>query len=198
MATEQIDSANPVNSTTVTVEVVAGSGGYQLLRGGRPYEIKGAGMHANELAVFAAHGGNSLRTWGTGGDGVTGTAALLDEAAKYGITVALCLDLGRERHGFDYDDEEAVARQLEYARQEVLKYKDHPALLLWIIGNELNHSYSNPRFFDAVNDISRMIHSVDGKHPTTTALSEFSADMVQQLEQRAPDLDCQLSAICRP
>jgi len=188
MAAEQMDSGKPTNSTAVTVELVADSGGYHLLRGGRPYEIKGAGMHANELALFAAHGGNSLRTWSTGGDGVTGTA-LLDEAARYGVTVALCLDLGRERHGFDYDDEEAVARQLEYARQEVLKYKDHPALLLWIIGNELNHSYTNPRFFDAVNDISRMIHAVDGKHPTTTALSEFSADMVQQLEQRAPDLD---------
>ncbi|NCF20392.1 MAG: hypothetical protein GWP63_19320 [Haliea sp.] len=145
-------------------------------------------MHANEIAVFAAHGGNSLRTWGTGSDGVTGRQ-LLDEAAKYGVTVALCLDLGRERHGFDYDDEEAVARQLEYARQEVLKYKDHPALLLWIIGNELNHSYSNPRVFDAIDDISRMIHEVDGNHPTTTALTGFSSELVATAEARASDLD---------
>jgi hypothetical protein len=172
----------------VPVKIVEVAGGYQLQRGGRPYQINGAGMHANEIAVFAAHGGNSLRTWGTGSDGVTGRQ-LLDEAAKYGVTVALCLDLGRERHGFDYDDEEAVARQLEYARQEVLKYKDHPALLLWIIGNELNHSYSNPRVFDAIDDISRMIHEVDGNHPTTTALTGFSSELVATAEARASDLD---------
>ena len=104
----------------VPVEVVRVADGYQLLRDGRPYQIKGAGMHANEIAVFAAHGGNSLRTWSTGDDHVTG-GQLLDEAAKYGVTVALCLPLAHERHGFDYDDEEAVAEQLEFARQEVLK-----------------------------------------------------------------------------
>jgi len=172
----------------VPVEVVRVADGYQLLRDGRPYQIKGAGMHANEIAVFAAHGGNSLRTWSTGDDHVTG-GQLLDEAAKYGVTVALCLPLAHERHGFDYDDEEAVAEQLEFARQEVLKYKDHPALLMWIIGNELNHSYTNPRVFDAINDVSMMIHAVDGSHPTTAALTGFSAELVSTVEARAPDLD---------
>ena len=188
MVHAQEDSGKMTTSAVVTLESVGDSGRYQLLRDGRPYQIKGAGMHASEIAVFAAHGGNSLRTWGTGDGSVTG-AQLLDEAAVHGITVALCLDLGRERHGFDYDDAEAVARQLEYARQEVLKYKDHPALLFWIIGNELNHSYTNPRVFDAINDISRMIHAVDGNHPTTTALTGFSAEMLAVMEARAPDLD---------
>ena len=172
----------------VPVEVVRVADGYQLLRDGRPYQIKGAGMHANEIAVFAAHGGNSLRTWSTGDDRVTG-GQLLDEAAKYGVTVALCLPLAHERHGFDYDDEEAVAEQLAFARQEVLKYKDHPALLMWIIGNELNHSYTNPRVFDAINDVSMMIHAVDANHPTTAALTGFSAELVSTVEARAPDLD---------
>jgi hypothetical protein len=174
--------------TAIPVEVAKVAGGYQLLRGGEPYVIKGAGMEIAHLPTFAAHGGNSLRTWSTGNEGISGQK-LLDEAARQGLTVALCLDLARERHGFDYDDKEAVARQLEYARAEVLKYKDHPALLFWIIGNELNHSASNPAIFDAINDISRMIHEVDGKHPTTTALAGFSAELVAMLEQRTPDLD---------
>ncbi len=145
-------------------------------------------MDSDEIALLAATGGNSLRTWNTGTEWMDGME-LLDEAARHGITVALCLDLGRERHGFDYDDEEAVTRQLEYARQEVMRYKDHPALLFWIIGNELNHSYTNPRVFDAIDEISRMIHAVDGNHPTTTALSGFSADMIATVESRAPSLD---------
>jgi len=174
-------------SSAVPVEVVEYSGRYQLLRGGRPYLIKGAGMDANKLALFAEHGGNSVRTWTTGDDDSTGK--LLNVADEFGVTVALCLDLGRERHGFDYDDEEAVARQLEFARREVLKYKDHPALLFWIVGNELNHSYSNPKVFDAINDISEMIHMVDGRHPTTTTLSQFNVELVEIVEERAPDFD---------
>jgi len=174
--------------TAVAVELVEDAGHYQLLRGGQPYAIKGAGMESGAIKSFADHGGNSLRTWSTGMDSWSGRR-LLDEASSYGVTVALCIELGRERHGFNYDDEEAVARQLEYARAEVRKYKDHPALLMWIIGNELNHSFKNPRVFDAVNDISSMIHEVDGNHPTTTTLSEFNADLVSLVEQRAPDLD---------
>ena len=176
------------NPAPLKVEVVQVASGYQLQRNGRPYWIKGAGMNVSEVEIFASHGGNSLRTWSTGGDAATGRK-FLDEAAKYGVTVALCLDLGRERHGFDYNDEEAVAKQLEFARGEVLKYKDHPALLFWIIGNELNHGYTNPRVFNAVNEISKMIHAEDGYHPTTTALTGFSAELLADAESRAADLD---------
>jgi hypothetical protein len=102
----------------------------------------------------------------------------------------MCIEIGRERLGFDYDDEEAVARQLEFARNEVLKYKDHPALLVWIIGNEPDFSFTNPKVFDAINDISKMIHELDGNHPTTTALtSDFSSELAALIEERAPDLD---------
>jgi hypothetical protein len=114
---------------------------------------------------------------------------VLDTALANGVTVAMCIEIGRERHGFDYDDEEAVAVQLEYARQEVLKYRDHPALLVWIIGNEPNLEYKNPKVFDAINEISEMIHDLDPNHPTTTALAGFSKDLGDELTERAPDLD---------
>lgn len=183
-----LSAAQSPVSTAVPVKLVEEAGRYQIFRGGQPYEIKGAGMESDAINAFAAHGGNSLRTWRTGTDSWSGTQ-LLDEGSRYGVTIALCIELGSERHGFDYDDEEAVARQLEYARREVMKYKDHPALLMWIIGNELNHSFRNPRVFDAINDISSMIHELDGNHPTTTALSEFSAELTSLVEQRAPDID---------
>lgn len=169
----------------IRVEIAQESGRNILLRGGEPYEIKGAGIETGDIERLAAHGGTSFRNWSTV-DGLR----VLDEAAKYGLTVAMCISIGRERLGFDYDDPESVARQLEYARKEVLKYKDHPALLMWIIGNEPDYGFSNPRVFDAINDISKMIHEVDGKHPTTTALT-FNIDqgVPQLIKERAPDLD---------
>lgn len=168
----------------VPVEVVQRDGGYQLLRGGRPYEIKGAGVGYEGLASLAEHGGNSARTWST-----EGAQRFLDRAAELGLTVILCIDIGRERLGFDYDDRDAVAKQLEFARQEVLKYRDHPALLAWMIGNEPNLEFENPRVFDAIDEISRMIHEVDGAHPTTTALAGFSEELTNLVDERAPDLD---------
>lgn len=172
----------------IPVEIVETGGQYQLLRAGQPYAVKGAGLEFSDVGVFAAHGGNSIRTWRTDNEQFTGLE-LLDEAARHGVTVGLCIEIGRERHGFDYDDEAAVAAQLEYARGEVLKYKDHPALLFWIIGNEPNLHFENPRVFDAINEISEMIHELDGRHPTTTALAGIGADLVSLIDERAPDLD---------
>jgi hypothetical protein len=172
----------------VPVELVQTDSGYQLLRGGEPYVIKGAGLEYGDIGSFASHGGNSIRTWRTDNSQKTGQQ-VLDEALLHGVTVAMCIEIGRERLGFDYDDEEAVAAQLEYARGEVLKYKDHPALLAWIVGNEANLSFKNPKVFDAINDISKMIHEVDGNHPTTTALAGFSGELADLIATRSPDLD---------
>ena len=167
-------SPDPANTDTpVKVEIAKTDSGYRLLRAGEPYVIRGAGMVSDDIERFAAHGGNSIRTWSTNSRHQD-TAELLDAAQANGVTVALGLSMTAERHGFDYDDREAVAAQLESMRAEVLKYRDHPALLLWVIGNELNHHYTNPRVYDAVNDVAEMIRELDPNHPTTTTTSDSS------------------------
>lgn len=175
-------------SGAIPVEVVSKEGGYQLYRGGEPYEIRGAGTESKNVGILVSHGGNSIRTWRTDNAHSSGFE-LLDNAAKHGVTVTMCIEIGRERLGFDYDDEAAVAAQLEYARGEVEKYKDHPALLVWMIGNEPNLHFKNPKVFDAINDISKMIHEVDENHPTTMALAGFNAELAVLVETRMPDLD---------
>jgi hypothetical protein len=187
-SSEQDLSDQGSGSGAIPVEVVRDGDRWTLVRGGQPYVIKGAGTNGGNVAELAASGGNSFRNWRDVGspDGLP----VLDEAQRLGLTVAMCLPIGRERHGFDYDDPEAVRRQFEFARSEVLRYKDHPALLLWIIGNEPDLHYTNPKVFDAINDISKMIHEVDGLHPTTTALSfSFKQELVSHVKQRMPDLD---------
>src|SRR5690606_16045622 len=170
--------------TPVRVEVREVDGVYRLFRGGQPYYIKGAGGGASNMAKVAARGGNSIRTWGT-----RNAAAILDSAQALGLTVTLGLDVARERHGFDYSDSSAVAEQKERIREEILKYRDHPALLVWAIGNELNLNATNPKVWDAVNDISRMIHELDPNHPTTTTLAGINEQLLADVNERAPDLD---------
>ncbi len=168
----------------ITVEIRGGPGNFTLYRGGEPYHIRGAGAETlADLESLAGNGANSVRTWRPG-DG-----SVLDIAQELGLTVALCIEITRERHGFDYDDAEAVARQFEQARDIVLRYRDHPALLFWIIGNEMNLEAENPRVYDAVNEISRMIHELDPHHPTTTTTAGISPDLARIIQQRAPDLD---------
>jgi hypothetical protein len=175
-------------STPIKVEIVRTGNGYQLLRGGVPYTIRGAGMEVDDLAGFAAHGGNSIRNWTTE-DHPWKIQALLDEAHAKGITVALCLAMKPERAKFDYDNPRAVARQFQRLRRDVIRYRDHPALLFWIVGNELNHSYTNPGVYDAVNDVARMVRELDPNHPTTTTISGFSKEVVAEVSARATALD---------
>ena len=100
-----------VPTAPIAVEIVETDAGYQLLRGGEPYVIKGAGMGGNDIENLAAHGGNSIRNWTTISEQVD-TATLLDDAFANGVTVGLGLTMQAERWGFDYDDEDAIARQL--------------------------------------------------------------------------------------
>ncbi len=74
-------------------------------------------------------------------------------------------------------------------RGEVLKYRDHPAVLIWIIGNELDHSYKNPRVYNAVNDVAKMIRELDPYHPTTTTTAGFKPRVTAEILARAPALD---------
>ena len=172
----------------VKVEVVKLDSGYQLMRDGEPYHTKGAGLEYGDIVSFVAHGGNSIRNWTTTND-VETAQEVLDKALANGVTVTLCLPMGAEHWGFDYDDPGAVAAQLKQLRGEVLKYRDHPALLAWIIGNELNFDYSNSKVYDAVNDVSKMIHELDPNHPTTTTMAGLDAKVVDDVSARAPDLD---------
>ena len=149
----------------VKVEVRRNGDAYQLLRDGKPYFVKGGGG-TGYFSRLAAYGGNSIRTWGT-----QNAAQILDSAQKNGLTVLMGLGVTPERHGFNYDDPAAVKKQFERIKADVLKFKDHPALLAWGIGNELNLSYKNPKVWDAVNDIATMIHKEDPNHPASTVLA---------------------------
>jgi hypothetical protein len=183
-----VNEALALHKGPAKVEVVRNQGAYSLLVNGKPFYIKGAGLEFGSQEKLAAHGGNSFRTWRTENGRASGKA-VLDQALTNGLFVTMGLEVARERHGFDYNDESAVARQLASLREEVLKYKDHPALLVWCIGNELNLNASNPRVWNAVNQISKMIHELDPNHPTMTATAGISKDLVRDIKERAPDLD---------
>ncbi|MBN1407428.1 MAG: DUF4434 domain-containing protein [Calditrichaceae bacterium] len=175
---QDISHTNPVKA-----EVKRVNNSYTLIREGRPYYIKGAGG-SSRLAELARRGGNSIRTWST-----HRAQAVLDSAQKYNLTVMMGLHVERERHGFDYNDEMAVAEQLKRLQKEVENYKNHPALLAWGIGNELNLRYTNKKVWNAVNDIAKMIHRVDPNHPATTMLAGIGKEEVDYIKEHGQNID---------
>ena len=147
--------ARAIMAQAIPVEVVElEDGGWQLLRGGKPYFIQGAGGSASKEALAEA-GGNTFRTWGVGPD----LGEQLDEAHRLGLAVVVGHWLGHERHGFDYDDLDAVSEQFERVRNDVLAYKDHPALLMWAIGNEVEgfEEGDSPAIWSHVQALAAMV-----------------------------------------
>ncbi|MDF2454598.1 MAG: beta-galactosidase [Cytophagaceae bacterium] len=167
----------------IKVEVKEINGQFKLYRDGKPYYIKGAGGHT-QLEKLAKYGGNSLRTWGN-----EGTEELLNEAQKLGLTVMFGLWVQHERHGFDYNNEEKVAVQLERFTETVKQFKDHPALLAWDIGNEVDLFYTNTKVWDAVNDIAKMIHREDPFHPTVTTTAGIDKAKIELIKAKCPEID---------
>lgn len=163
-------STLPIGTTraeAVPVELQRTPQGWELLRDGKPYFIRGAGGQGS-LRELAAAGANSVRTWGADDIG-----PLLDEAHALGLTVTVGIWLGHERHGFDYSDQAQLQQQMDHARDAVLRYKDHPAVLLWGIGNEMEgfESGDDPAIWSVVNDIAEMVKTLDPAHPTMMAPS---------------------------
>jgi hypothetical protein len=174
-----------VMAEAIPVELQKTEQGWQLLRDGEPYFIRGAGGQ-HSLQQLAAAGGNSVRTWG--GDDI---GPLLDEAHSLGLSVTVGIWLGHERQGFDYNDESQVAEQFQRAREMVLKFKDHPALLLWGIGNEME-GYAegdDPAIWAAVNDVAAMVKELDPAHPTMTVTAELGGGRIDSVHRRAPAID---------
>lgn len=165
------------------VKLQSDNGQHQLVRNGQPYSIKGVGGD-QQLPELAALGANSIRTWGT-----DNLQAILDAADRNGLTVAVGMWLGHERHGFDYQDEAAVLGQLDACLKTVEQFKDHPAVLLWGIGNEMEGEGTNPAVWYAVNHIAERIKALDPNHPTMTVIAELGDHKIKSIETFCPAID---------
>ena len=172
-----------VFSVAAQTKVVKTSNGFELQRNGKPYYIKGVGGDVN-MEKIVAIGANSVRTWG-----VERAQEVLDEAQRNGLTVMLGLWVQHERHGFDYNNQEKVAKQLAYFKTVIDRFKNHPALLIWGVGNEVDLNYTNPNVWNAIQDIAKYIHDTDPNHPTTTVTAGLDSLEVAFITARCPDID---------
>ena len=162
----------------VTVDVDAG-----MQRGGRPYFVKGAGGETH-LDKLAARGANSIRTWST-----DGLAKTLDDAAKLGLTVSAGIWLEPECSWFSYSNAGHCAKQAERVRQQIVDFRDHPALLAWGLGNEAEGDGANTGYWQQLERLALLVKELDPAHPTFTAVAGLSAEKAKGLNTHTPHLD---------
>ncbi len=171
----------PAQESPSVVKIAKRGSRYELLLNGKPYFVKGA-VGAVHLEELAAAGGNSIRA------GVNS----LDQARNLGLTVLANLPFGKQRWGFDYGDARRVDAQREQIRGLVQKNKQHPTLLAWALGNELE-IYTTPEqrvpLWKEINFVARMIHEIDPNHPVITVIGGEYKEMLHELNDLCPDLD---------
>lgn len=178
-----LTAAHAAVGRAIRTQIVKTHHGWELLRDGKPYFIKGAGG-SYSLTALKACGGNSGRTWGAEGIGKE-----LRLAARLHMTVTVGFWLGHPSDGFNYHDAAAVHAQYEQCRRYVLKYRSNPAVLMWGIGNEMENGYDHKILWKAVEQIARMCHRLDPNHPTMTVVAEIGGHKVEKINKYCPDID---------
>lgn len=186
------DVQNVTNFETRKVDGV-----WRLLKDGEVFYINGAATN-NFYGEVKKWGGNAVRTYGIkeAPDAKTQytTRMVLDEAYENGVYVNVGLGM-KDSGVFDYSNPAnaaAIKEQLENHRTWVRRFRNHPAVMCWSIGNEFETSDAakNAVYFKYVEEVAKMIHEEDPNHPTTIAFSNSDVNnKLKPLMQYAPSID---------
>lgn len=176
LATPVIPGTPGAKPVQVTVE------GRNILVEGQPFHVRGVAGDG-PLAVLPGLGATAVRSYGED------PGPLLDEAGKLGLKVIAGLWIGQPRQGADYEDPAFRARQLTELEAVVTKYRDHPALLMWGIGNEVEVDLDDDSaVWPVIGEVAAMVARVDPRHPPLAVLAETGTDKVEKLRRAAPSI----------
>lgn len=173
--------------TVFTTQKVDGV--WELYKNGEKFYINGA-AGINFISQAKDFGGNVIRTYSTN----ESTGAILAEALSKGLYVNMGLYM-KVSKDFDYSDPknaDAIREQFENHRMWVRRFRNHPAVLCWSIGNEseAGDAAVNETYFKYVEEIAAMIHEEDPNHPTTVTFSNSDPDKkIKVLKSQAPSVD---------
>ncbi len=168
------------------VRIAKEHGRYNLYRNGAPFVVKG-GSGYTHMAMLNAIGGNTVRTWDTAGLG-----AILDSAAANNLAVIAGLYIPESRYvDLFYRNQKKVDEQYTAYREVIQRYRSHPALLMWCLGNEVDFPFKARynKFYDVYNRLLDMIHTEDPDHPVTTTMVNYQFRNIINIRLKVKGLD---------
>lgn len=151
-------------STTGVRVAFTDSLGYTLLREGIPFAVRGASGH-QDLALLKQFGGNTVRVYEPDSLG-----SVLDRAAPLGIAVIADLPIPGSYKAGTHAAEE-IRRLGPKLLATVEAYHDHPALLYWILGNEVFNKGYGEEYVTAYNELAAGIRQIDPHHPISSTFN---------------------------
>lgn len=165
------------------VQVRQTASGFELVRNGEPFFVRGVGGQS-ALDRLVELGGNAIRTWDA-----EGIDDLLNEAHAKGLAVQVGIWLEHERHGYDYNDPEVRRTQLDKVRRLVTRYRSHPAVLAWGVGNEVELGGDLGIALRAIEEAAALIKTLDTDHPTVAIVAEIGDDKASRIAEECPSID---------
>ena len=213
--TTEIMMESPSNSAVTDAVTIVTVSGRKVFVNGKPFTIRGVGyaptpiggdpetapphgdyftsgystIYNRDLPLLRYMGANTIRLWGWKYDG--DHSDFLDAAYNSGICpiyviVSYWLDAS-------CDISDPTVRQAIKAEftQMVAIHKNHPAVLMWAIGNELNAPWmfgDSDDLFSLVDEMAQAAHIEEGDnyHPTTTPLADI--DLINTIANRDPEV----------
>jgi len=185
----RVSAASPTS-----VRAVQTPSGWELRVNGQPYYIRG--IACNEalgdkgedlLALAAQAGANTVRVYGDVTDDY------LNRAQTHGLKVNVGFWFNAIRLGSQesYRDPKHCAELKQKALDYVRRFKDHPAVLLWTMGNEVfsftDNEQEKEAFGHFLEDLVKAIHREDPNHPVLYASSYTRC--LSDLKRWVPDID---------
>ena len=142
-------------------------GKYMVLKDGEEVEIKGVSGY-DYLKEAKEVGATVIRTWDEGN-----AQAILDSAVKNQLDVVLGIHMPKPKNGHNYGSKNFISIQKNRIARIVNKYKGHPALLFWAVGNEVELYPTDYIIWQQLNNFFKLVKSIDDNHPVTTMITPF-------------------------
>ena len=165
------------------VKIIEKDGKFQLMIDGVETYIKGVGG-TNRLDHAAANGANAFRTWGGSVERATSDLARAKELNMY-----VMQGIGLSNDSARYNDEAYKTRTRESVKALAEALKDETNLLVWGIGNEIDHGSANtPAAWQFVNELALLIKSISSRALVASVITH-SPRALNMVAEYAPDLD---------
>ena len=149
-------------------------GSWCLFVDGRPFRIKGVGCGVaigkngeDYLKMAKDLGANCVRTWGID----QGNSFYLNRANKYGLKVCagIWIDYSTPDNKISFLRGSYKRKKEKEVLEYIKRFKDHPAILIWGLGNECIYFTQSEEEKIAlckfIENLVKKIHKIDPYHP---------------------------------
>ncbi|TRZ44196.1 cellulase family glycosylhydrolase [Robertkochia solimangrovi] len=168
------------------VHIRKSDSGFEIIKDNKPFKVKGVAGQARYIPELAAAGGNTIRLYDT-----LNLNAALNTAKANNISVIIDIPIPPYNASVNYYASEKHRKMtLNMVKKLINRYKGNEAVLMWVLGNEINfpHSGDGGGFVPFYSELIDVIHKIDPDHPVTTTIPQAGKRDILNLYYKT-DLD---------